>query len=829
MTVYPLQANMTRGEATPYVHARGDTEHYSASVAEARNVFVLRYGGLARVPGTIYNGAAKNADRAARFIKFQFKRSQVYAIEAGHLYFRFWTTLGRIEVASVPVEVVTPYDEADLRYMRVRQSGDVIYIWCAKVAGGAYQPMKLTRASETSWSLSEWEPKGGPFLREETGGATLTPASHASLTPTMSGLTAPSGTVTSSGAVADAWEVFDKNIETKSVLDSGGTGYVQYRLAGSAKMVVDAMAITAARNNTENYDMPSIFQLRGSNDGSTWVTLTSIKGQTGWQNSETRHFEFPNSTAYEYHRLDFQGGGGDDGSQSDIGELAVHQKDTDQTPWNLTLSDATAVNDSAGFLASDVGRVIRLLGSDGLWRNATIKGYISSTVVTVVTDGHAFPNLNPISRWQMGAFSDYSGWPKTGAIYEDRLTHASTEADPLGLWMSRSADYDDFSVSDPLVADDAVSLRLTGGGLDEISWLSEGSEDVVAGTAGALRAVGRNSPNEAFGPANARQKAQTLTPSSTAEPVSIENVLVFLDFYEQRLYEAAYTYEVDGYLAREASTLNEHLFAAGVAQIAYLSHPHKIIVGRRYDGKLIFFTYDREQKVAGGTLVDIGGTVESIMDLPGDTGTDLWMIVKRTVNGGDVRYIERLAEFWRSEYTVQDVPVYAAAAAIYDGAPVNTILTADHLKGATVGVWADGRDMGDAVVDSNGDFTIPGGITASQVVYGLRMPWRIKTLRLTQIGNQDGSGLGRSVKIVEGAVDVHESAGIHLGSVDVQDLVTFESEIEEDPDAAVPLRTGMFSIPVDDTWQGNGVLVVEGDRMYPATIRAIQLQVDGEP
>jgi hypothetical protein len=310
--------------------------------------------------------------------------------------------------------------------------------------------------------------------------------------------------------------------------------------------------------------------------------------------------------------------------------------------------------------------------------------------------------------------------------------------------------------------------------------------------------------------------------------VVVENALMFLDLFEQRLYEAMYTYEVDGYLAREASALNEHLFAAGVVEIVYLQHPHSIIVGRRYDGKLIFFTYDRANKVAGATLVDYGGEVESILDLPGATSTDLWMVVKRTIDGDTVRYVERMAEFWRSEYTVQGLPVYAASALYYDGAPGSILTGLDHLEGETLGVWADGRDVGDAVV-SGGELTLPYSLSAEQVVVGKRMPWHVQTLRLSQIGNQDGSGLGRAVTIVSGYLDIYESAGIFFGAPGLSDELRFEDESEVNPDEPEPLRSGMHVGPVDDNWRNNGVLDIQGDKMYPVTLRAIQLSVDGEP
>ena len=89
MGVYPLQVNMTRGELTPYLHGRVDVDHYQAGLARAPDVVPLRYGGFTRCPGTVYGGPAKNADKTARLIPFQFNRDQVYAIEAGETYFRF--------------------------------------------------------------------------------------------------------------------------------------------------------------------------------------------------------------------------------------------------------------------------------------------------------------------------------------------------------------------------------------------------------------------------------------------------------------------------------------------------------------------------------------------------------------------------------------------------------------------------------------------------------------------------------------------------------------------------------------------------------------------
>mgnify|MGYP000905454819 FL=1 len=819
MTVRTLQANMTRGEVTPYVHARVDTEHYQAGLAEALNFIVLRYGGVVRCPGTLYQGPAKLANKKSRTIPFEFSRSQVYAIEAGDQYFRFWTPAGRVESPpGTPVEVATPYLEADLQYIQSRQSGDVLYLFCR-----GYQPQTLTRLSETSWVLADYVPQDGPYMDANVTATTLTPADYGSLTPKMSGLTAPSGTVTGIGG-ADAWKIFDKNPAT-GASDNDSNRSITYQLDGGAQVIVENYYLTAT-TGPEIDRTPTVWKVEGSNDGSTWTVLDSRQGETGWGSGERRYYEFFNKTPFEYHRFSWTGVDGASNANT-FNELTFNKAAASQTAFNLTASSTTGINDGAGFVASDVGRPIRLLGSDGRWRWAEIISRTSSTVVTIKLHGYALPDLSPIINWRLGAWSDETGWPSAVAIYEDRLVGARTDADPLGIWASVNGDYDNFRTSVPTVDDDGIAVRLTGGTLNDIGWLVEG-KDIVAGTAGSLRAVGRNNPNGALSPSNIRQRSETITPSSRAEPVNIENVLLYIDFYEQRLYEAAYTYEVEGYLAREVSTLNEHLFAAGVTKVVYLSHPHKIVVALRQDGKLIAFTYDRDQKVAGGTLVDVGGVVEDITALSGDTGTDLWLVVRRTINSATVRYVERLAEFWRSDFTVQDVPVYAACSVIYDGAPVSLITGLTHLAGETVGVWADGRDLGSLPVSSGGTLTLVGGVEASQVVIGKRMPARLKTLRLAQIGNQDGSGLGRKVSIATAAVDLLEAAGLSYG-LTVSDAMQFEDQAEEDPSEPVPLRTGMFELPGNDGWQNSGVFVIETDKLYPATIRAISLEIDGEP
>lgn len=176
-----------------------------------------------------------------------------------------------------------------------------------------------------------------------------------------------------------------------------------------------------------------------------------------------------------------------------------------------------------------------------------------------------------------------------------------------------------------------------------------------------------------------------------------------------------------------------------------------------------------------------------------------------------------------------NVPVQGLCSTVYNVEDAaGTFSVPDCLEGETLGVWADGRDLGDVVV-TGGEIVLPYEQKAKQVVIGKRMPWRLQTLRLATYGQQDGSGLGRKARIIEAFVDLYESAGVNGGTLVETQPVTDEASAEYNPDEPQPLPTGMYPIYADDSWQNQGVFVMEGDRMFPVTIRGFSLAVEGEP
>ena len=379
-----------------------------------------------------------------------------------------------------------------------------------------------------------------------------------------------------------------------------------------------------------------------------------------------------------------------------------------------------------------------------------------------------------------------------------------------------------------------MSIAVAGGQLNLVQWIAEG-RDLLLGTSGSFRSVGQADTTEAFSATNAKQKKQSSVGASRAVPVSIEGTLVFVDRFGERLHEAAPDINApDGYATPELTILSSHLPRQGVVELDYQRNPGNLIWAPLLDGRLLTVTYEKAQQVVGcaqqriaGGSADAWGLVESVCVIPATGGDQVWMVVKRTIGGSTVRYVEYLADPFNTETDLEDA-IFGDSAITYDGSATGTVSGALHLAGETVGVLADGIDIGDATVSASGTVTLPSGVTASKITIGLRYLSRAETLRLPQAGNQDGSALGRLKRINEVVIDMMDTAGLEAGTETATEEVALRS-LNEALETAQTLMTGTFRVFSDDSWRNGGSMVMENESMYPTIIRAVMAGTEGEP
>jgi len=165
----PIINSFTKGQLTPWMKGRTDTEPFFKGAEILENVLIRPFGGALRTPGTEFIAETKDSTKTSVLIPFVFSITQTYMIEAGDLYFRFYIDGGRLEVASVPVETVSPYSDSEVEAIQFAQSQDVSYL-----VHPDFKTRKLSRTAPTTFVLTEEVFFGGPFLDDNITATTIT-------------------------------------------------------------------------------------------------------------------------------------------------------------------------------------------------------------------------------------------------------------------------------------------------------------------------------------------------------------------------------------------------------------------------------------------------------------------------------------------------------------------------------------------------------------------------------------------------------------------------------------------------------------------------------
>ncbi|WP_421917373.1 hypothetical protein [Mesorhizobium sp.] len=818
--LYPIQDTFVRGEISPRLHARASLDLYRAALAKCENFVTLPHGGIRKRGGTYFVGEVKNPAKKTRGVPFIFSSEQAYCLEFGDQYIRVYAYGARVGT----VEVASPYLEADLFDLAYVQSADQMWITHRN-----YPPKVLTRTAHTAWTLSDYEFLDGPYDPINDTATTLTPGGTGHLTPQMTSNTAPSGTASTASGTASAYQMFDRNKAQAVALDGGSTGYIRYRNPGGAQRVVDAYWLTTELRATNAYNYFSAWEIQGSNDGTNWVTLDTRTAETGWANSETRFYEFGNKAAFEYYQLKFSAGGGDDAADTYAAELAFHLAASDQTPFDLTASSIVGINANSGFQPTDVGRAIRLLGSDGVWRWAKITSRTSATVVKIVLYGHALPNLSPITRWRLGTFVP-GKYVESGSLYEERLAFSRR----FSVYASKTGDFNNFALGEK--DDDALEFIQAGGGqANDIVWIADSDGALMIGTSGGVRALSGSGIDEALTPSSFKNRRSRTFGCARIRPVDAGQSFLYVTRSRKAIAELTQT-TANKFSSDDIGQISEHIPKKGVVELAFQTDPDPVLWFPLQTGELGGYTHQPSQDVRGLHRHRIGGgfagsdwaIVESAVVTPGQSGVDdIWLFVKRTIGGVTRRYIEIMTTPF--EYGALEDAFQVDCGLTYVGAAVNVVGGIDHLNGQRVDVLADGKVYKGLAVAS-GQVTLPGGAQAGKWQVGLRTGSEANTLEL-DVGGRDGSVIGRRKKVGKVILSLMETDTTGL---EVQSLIRGRWEPVRMPSIVAPdgkatLFTGNVDVPIDDSWEGQGQVKIRHANPTPCTIRALTPVFDAEP
>ncbi|MCP4538947.1 MAG: hypothetical protein GY832_17570 [Chloroflexi bacterium] len=415
-----------------------------------------------------------------------------------------------------------------------------------------------------------------------------------------------------------------------------------------------------------------------------------------------------------------------------------------------------------------------------------------------------------------------ANYPQRVTFYEDRLVLASTPKEPNTAWLSKTSTHENFTIG--TADDDAMKVTARTGQVNAIQWMVE-DKLLQFGTTAATRTLGGEG-DSGLTPTNIAQRRHTTDGASSIQPVQTGAVTVFVGEKKRRLREFIYSFENDRFLAPDLTLLSEHILKPQVVEMAYAQDPFPVIWCALANGELAGCTYDPDFKIAGWHRHRLGGDagsgwgkVESVAVIPGADHDELWMVVKRTINGATKRYIEFLTQPFDGEIMKKADAFQVDCGLSYNGASADTFSGLNHLEGETAAILAGGAIDPSQVVTS-GSVSLQGGRTATKAAVGLPYTATGRSLRLG-VADNEGTLLGQKTKVGRIIVDVQATLLMKAGSA----LNTLEVVVQRDGadpmDSSPPLYTGSKEVVIDDDWETAGQIYFVQDVPLPAMVRAL--------
>lgn len=432
-------------------------------------------------------------------------------------------------------------------------------------------------------------------------------------------------------------------------------------------------------------------------------------------------------------------------------------------------------------------------------------------------------------RWYPPAWSPAQGWPELVVFVKSRLGFFRGDK----VWLSAVDDPDDHDLG---LADDddaiAIRLRAPDASLVEIKWaLPSGA--LILGTSDGEWVLRGPGVFDKLTPKTLDAFPETSEGTEPHVPVRVDGGAMFIGKTGKRMHYGKYDRQKQELETQEISVTARHIFAQGINEMAWQRDPHRILWMALDDGTLASATFMPEQEIiAFARHPRTNFYVENIASIPGvASGVDeVYMIVRRTINGQTKRYVEQLMDFFEPEDA--DNPTAEGAwfldcALRVTGSDLMTATQLVHLEGQEVGVFADGAMQKRKTV-------VGGAITfdrpTQDAVIGIPVRGYLRDLPRNLQGTS-----AKQKRVAEADVHILHTGGGKIRAYDPEnalpddataaeirtDAESWEDIVEtgaNDYDDAPPLRSGQFRMNVESNVRDEAQLELVCDDAMPLTL-----------
>jgi len=631
--------------------------------------------------------------------------------------FSAWTGFGTTKKIY---EITSPYTLSEAFEIHKEQSADVMYI-----AHSYHNPYTLTRLADDNWTIASSQITNGPFLSENTDAdgkltfSTNTAPVHGYSEVDVTGTLTASGTVDGvalapfkQSHVGSIWLLKNTrkdnatdtednttntaptnldnairikgNFSFKTTEFTAGTDSVKlWRKEGNGEWVEYETFLSATSySSTETYD--NVYYAFTTSAGATTVNQLTAKDQNNYGVVEVTGYTSSTEVSVKVKTAVFNEL---DNPVANISAIDDNNPDANHVEITTNPAHGFSVGDTVdivatGFDATDVVITSVPDATHFIYESTDVGGTTTGTATRTAT---ATANESETSMWAEGAWSAYRGFPRTVAFYEQRLYWASTTYNPQTLWGSVVGEY--LSHLTGTVESDAIILPIDSGDISQIQWL-KAKKTIIVGTASMEFVASATNPDDPMTAIDKKVTPQSYIGSNNLQPIILSDGLFYFQRQGKKLNVMTYSYETTSYKSEDATILSPHIFEDNLpTTIAVQRTPNSTLWITRDDGTLCSFVYEPGESVfaawsrhvTGSSLLIPVDKYESVAVTHGTEEDEVWVSVKRIINGDEVRYIELLSSRY-VENEDEAIMLDSAVVATSSGAVGDIILASDTVR-----------------------------------------------------------------------------------------------------------------------------------------------------
>jgi hypothetical protein len=682
MPIKTIKNSFNAGELSEYMAGRTDINKYHNGCSKLINATVLPHGGVVKRPGTEFIAQAPNK---ANLLPFEFSVDDSLVLEFSNLLIRFYKDGDRVletavnitgatqanpvvvttsvahnyldgevvRIASVvgmtelngrdfivanknatdfeltdlngtnidgtgftaytsggttqrAYQIVSPYTSEESFEIHYTQSADVMYI-----AHEDHPPQKLSRNGDLDWTIADVEFTQGPFLTENLDDTALMGFARTGGTA-RSGYYFPvgaTGTLTATGGhtpflgtandVGTFWQINHTRPDNTTSTSVNATNTAPTSLTNAIKILGDFTFDTSVYSSGDS------------------AKLWRKEGNGEWQ--EERHFS--SATIY------------------------TATEEIEDVYYAFTVSVSTVKGTLTAKNQINHGVV-------------KVTAAVSTTVATVIVTAPVLSNNSSdaavtTSMWAEGAWGEFRGYPRTVTFFEDRLWWASSTNNPDTLWGSKNRLYEDHTFTSLGLASDAIIAPLKDNESSQVQWM-QARQVMAVGAANKEYRFGNPDPDKAVTPepGGAKSTPQTSFGSSNIQPVILNDAIFYFQRQGRKLRAMKFDSVSENFTAADATLLSNTILESPPVRLAAQRVPDSILWVVREDGVLLSFTYEPDEEVSGWarhltqnslSTEAQAGYFESVTVIHGSEEDEIWVAVRRIVDGNTVRYVEKFS------------------------------------------------------------------------------------------------------------------------------------------------------------------------------------------